>query len=355
MLAVIRNRSTVRVWIGPVGSLAEVVVDLPRSRPVHRTMTHRELLEIVPRERPAPAGARPRPLHRTPVQSGQRRRVLIVGSGDVAQALAAELEEHFGHEIAVVGFGADRGTSAHRWPILGRSHEVPELIRRYRIDEVMIADPCHPGALRAWANGHVGARREHGAYPVVKRAFDIAFSLGALAVAAPAVALAALAIKLTSPGPVLYRQERIGRDGSLFTIFKLRTMVDGAENATGPVLARRGDPRITPLGRFLRASKLDEVPQFYNVLRGQMSVIGPRPERPCFVEAFSRHIPDYPRRHGVRPGITGLAQVNGGYLTHVHVKLRYDLTYIARCSFRMDLWILGRTIRAVLENLNGDH
>jgi len=189
---------------------------------------------------------------------------------------------------------------------------------------------------------------------VAKRAFDVAFSLAALLIAAPAVASAALAIRLTSRGPVLYRQERVGWNGRVFTIYKLRTMIDDAESATGPTLACPGDPRITRLGRFLRATKLDEVPQFYNVLRGDMSVIGPRPERPCFVAAFSRSAPEYLHRHAVRPGITGLAQVHGGYRTPFDEKLQYDLAYIAGWTPWLDAWILMRTIRAVLQNLHGE-
>jgi lipopolysaccharide/colanic/teichoic acid biosynthesis glycosyltransferase len=183
----------------------------------------------------------------------------------------------------------------------------------------------------------------------------VGFSLAALIATAPAVAVAALAVKLTSPGPVLYCQERVGRAGRRFTIYKLRTMVAGAEAETGPILAQRRDPRITWVGRVLRATKLDEVPQFFNVLRGDMSVIGPRPERPCFVEEYCRRIPAYPERHRVRPGISGLAQVHGGYRTHVYVKLRYDLIYVSRQSFWLDLEILARTVRAVAQNLNGEY
>ena len=174
-------------------------------------------------------------------------------------------------------------------------------------------------------------------------------------VGAPVAALAAVAIRLTSPGPALYRQERVGCGGRLFVIYKLRTMIEGAENETGPILARRDDPRSTMLGRILRVSKLDEWPQFYNVLRGDMSVVGPRPERPCFVGVFRRHIPAYSQRHTVRPGITGLAQVKGGYRTNVYVKLRYDLIYLQRQSLWLDLWILARTPLTILESIRGRH
>jgi lipopolysaccharide/colanic/teichoic acid biosynthesis glycosyltransferase len=179
--------------------------------------------------------------------------------------------------------------------------------------------------------------------------------VAALVVAAPVAALAALAIKLTSRGPVFYHQERVGRDGQLFTIYKLRTMVEGAEKETGPTLAWRDDPRSTALGRILRATKLDEWPQFYNVLRGDMSVIGPRPERFCFVQAFGCHIPAYAQRHAIRPGITGLAQVIGGYRTHVYVKLQYDLIYLYNQSLWLDLWILLRTPLAIWQSIKRDN
>src|SRR5262249_54094337 len=192
-------------------------------------------------------------------------------------------------------------------------------------------------------------------YAFWKRLFDVSFSSGALIASAPALALAALAVNLASPGPLFYARERVGRGGRRFTIYKLRTMICGAENGTGPVLAQPHDPRITRIGRVLRATKLDEVPQFFNVLRGDMSVIGPRPERPCFVETYCRHIPAYTERHRVRPGISGLAQVNGGYRTHVYVKLRYDLLYVSRQSFWLDLQIVARTLRAIAQNLNGEY
>jgi lipopolysaccharide/colanic/teichoic acid biosynthesis glycosyltransferase len=134
----------------------------------------------------------------------------------------------------------------------------------------------------------------------------------------------------------------------VFRIYKLRTMVADAEQRTGPVLADPYDARMTTVGRWLRATRLDELPQFVNVIKGDMSVVGPRPERPEFVGQFLKEVPGYAKRHEVRPGITGLAQVYGGYLTTVYSKLRYDWLYLYRCSFWYDLRIIGLTIKVVL-------
>lgn len=185
-------------------------------------------------------------------------------------------------------------------------------------------------------------------YAWLKRLVDIAGALVLGVAAAPVVALAAAAIMLTSPGPALYRQTRVGLHGRPFTIYKLRTMRVDAEAETGPTLATADDPRVTPVGRWLRALRLDELPQVWNVLRGDMSLVGPRPERPEFVRAFEAELPHYRLRHNVRPGLTGLAQVMAAYSTDAEEKLRYDLTYIVQASPLLDLKILFLTVRAVL-------
>ena len=184
-----------------------------------------------------------------------------------------------------------------------------------------------------------------------KRLLDVAVAAGVLAVGAPVWAAVALAVWLTSRGPVLYRQERVGQHGEPFTILKFRTMRDGAEAATGPVWARRDDDRYTSIGRWLRGARLDEAPQLWNVLKGDMSLVGPRPERPFFVEKLAAEIPLYTRRHRVKPGITGWAQVKRPYDTtveDVRTKVKYDLFYIENMSLGMDLQILLRTIRTAL-------
>ena len=167
----------------------------------------------------------------------------------------------------------------------------------------------------------------------------------------PVLLAVAVAVRLTSRGPVLYRQRRVGQNGRLFYVHKFRSMCDGAEAATGPVWAAKGDARITPLGGFLRRTRLDELPQLWNILAGHMSLVGPRPERPEFVSTLTLQIPFYAQRHIVKPGLTGWAQVRYTYGASVEdalEKLQYDLFYIKHTSIAMDLLILLETIKTVV-------
>lgn len=185
----------------------------------------------------------------------------------------------------------------------------------------------------------------------MKRALDVILSLMILGLGLPIWIAIGLLIRLTSPGPAIYKQQRVGQHGRLFTLYKFRTMYVDAEARTGPVWATKDDPRVTPIGRWLRCWRLDEVPQFWNVLKGDMSLVGPRPERPYFVEKLAREIPLYNRRHRVKPGITGWAQVRWKYdssLDDVRQKVKFDLFYIENMSLRMDLKILFRTIYTML-------
>ena len=182
----------------------------------------------------------------------------------------------------------------------------------------------------------------------IKRALDLIGATLLMLVLGPVVLVVSALIKLESKGPAFFTQIRVGKDGKLFRIIKLRTMRADAEQATGPVWARKQDTRITKLGAFLRKTHIDEFPQLINVLRGEMSLIGPRPERPFFVNRFRREIPNYEQRLAVKPGITGLAQVRYKYdesLADVRNKLTYDLVYIKRMSPVMDarilMWTLG--------------
>ena len=183
---------------------------------------------------------------------------------------------------------------------------------------------------------------------VLKRSIDIVISLVGLVVLAPVYLTAMLAIRLDSPGPVLYRQIRVGQGGRCFELIKLRTMVDRAEEQTGPVLASRNDSRITRVGRWLRAFRIDEIPQLVNVLRGEMSIVGPRPERPEFVQEFRKTIEGYDLRHLVKPGITGLAQVYGDYDAAAEDKLRFDLVYVFLWNPVLELKIILQTIGIML-------
>jgi lipopolysaccharide/colanic/teichoic acid biosynthesis glycosyltransferase len=168
----------------------------------------------------------------------------------------------------------------------------------------------------------------------------------------PIMALVALAIRIASPGPVIYSQRRVGKDGGVFNLRKFRSMRIDAEAQTGAVWAVVGvDPRVTPIGRFLRRTRLDELPQLWNVLIGDMSFVGPRPERPEFVATLSEQVPFYGRRHSVRPGLTGWAQVRHSYGASVEdslQKLQYDLFYIKHMSFSFDLFIVLETVKTVL-------
>ncbi len=181
----------------------------------------------------------------------------------------------------------------------------------------------------------------------LKRLFDVSVAFLVLSVGLPVWITIAFLIRITSPGPAIYRQKRVGRKGKIFTMHKYRTMRDNAEAETGPVWASHNDYRYTAIGRWLRKTRLDEVPQFWDVLTGDMSLVGPRPERPYFVERLTEEIPLYSRRHRVKPGITGWAQVKWKYdtsLDDVRQKVKYDLFYIENMSFRRDMQILFRTI-----------
>jgi lipopolysaccharide/colanic/teichoic acid biosynthesis glycosyltransferase len=188
-------------------------------------------------------------------------------------------------------------------------------------------------------------------YAEFKRAIDILFALPGVLIATPVTLLLAALVKLTSRGPAFYLQERVGKDGRVFRIIKLRTMVADAEAATGPIWAALDDPRETRLGRFLRRTHLDELPQFWNVLKGDMSLIGPRPERPIFVQKFRDEIPGYGARLAVRPGITGWAQINHPYdrsLDDVRRKLDLDREYIQKMGWRIDVRIMVATAARML-------
>jgi putative colanic acid biosynthesis UDP-glucose lipid carrier transferase len=192
-----------------------------------------------------------------------------------------------------------------------------------------------------------------GVNQVTKTIEDVVLALVILAVASPAMLLIALGVKLSSPGPVLYRQQRVTWNGKRFQMLKFRTMPVGVEQETQAVWAKPGEPRATPFGAFLRRFSLDELPQFLNVLRGEMSIVGPRPERPEFVQRFRREIPGYMQKHLVKAGITGWAQVNdlrGD--TDLRERIRYDLYYIENWSPWFDLRIILLTVLHVFRTRN---
>jgi Undecaprenyl-phosphate glucose phosphotransferase len=311
------------------------------------------------------------------------KRVLIAGAGDLGRLVADKVLEHRELGFKVLGFIDDRATGDHigyrGLPLLGTLGEADEIIRREKIDHLYVALPLeeHVKMLglveatnREGVDLHVvpdllqfialRARLENldgvpiislndvplrGLNSIFKRGIDMAISgVALLGLGVPFLIIAGL-IKRSSPGPVFYKQERMGLDGKAFQVFKFRSMELGAEDETGPIWARDNDPRCTPIGRWLRRFDLDELPQLWNVLRGDMSIVGPRPERPYFVEQFKHRIPQYMLRHKVKAGITGWAQVNGWRgNTSLEKRIEYDLYYIENWSVTLDLKIMWLTV-----------
>ena len=307
-------------------------------------------------------------------------RVLIVGAGAVGLAIAEQLEASPRHEV--VGFADDEidPLGSKSWPLLGPRAAASDIAKKWGIDEIVLAyAPTWQQELMEDLTRHnpgsrvrvvpsfydtllcTGKIRSIGEMAVIdiaggaeqlfdyaKRGFDLCVAIVGLLLLLPLMVLLAAVICLTSRGPALFKQERVGRHNKPFTLYKFRTMRLDAEKPTGPVLSKgKKDERLTPIGYYLRLVRLDELPQLLNVLKGEMSLVGPRPERPCFVAVFETRNPVYARRHQVRPGITGLAQVNGGYHTDARDKLRFDLFYIAHRSPWLDLSIMAQTVLAV--------
>lgn len=187
---------------------------------------------------------------------------------------------------------------------------------------------------------------------LIKRIVDILFSIILLVIISPIMLITALLVKVTSPGPVLYKQVRITKNGKEFNILKFRTMSATAEKESGPVLAKSNDSRVTPLGKYLRSLRIDELPQLINVLVGDMSVVGPRPERPFFVDQFEEQNSSYYLRHNVRAGITGYAQVYGKYATDFNSKLNFDLLYIKKYTILLDVKIMLQTIKILFDKIS---
>jgi Undecaprenyl-phosphate glucose phosphotransferase len=311
------------------------------------------------------------------------KRILIAGAGDLGRMVADRILQHRELGYQVVGFVDDRAGGDHigyrGLPLLGTLDEVADISQREHVDHLYVALPLEEHtkllnlmevtsrecidvkvvpdllqfiALRARLEDldglpiiNVNDVPLQGLNSWIKRAIDMLLAGAAVAFLAIPCAIIAALVKLTSSGPVFYRQERMGLDGKAFTVYKFRSMYVGAEDGTGPIWARDDDPRATPLGRWLRKFDLDELPQFLNVLRGDMSIVGPRPERPFFVEQFKHRIPQYMLRHKVKAGITGWAQVNGWRgNTSLEKRIEYDLYYIENWSVTLDLKIMWLTL-----------
>jgi len=311
------------------------------------------------------------------------KRILIAGAGDLGRMVADRILQHRELGYQVVGFIDDRAGGDHigyrGLPLLGTLSEVAEIAQRERVDHLYVTLPLEEHAklldlLEVTSREFIDVKvvpdilqfialrarlEDLDGLPVinineiplqgfnawVKRGLDMVLSTAAMVLLAIPFAIIAALVKFTSVGPVFYKQERMGLDGKAFTVFKFRSMHQDAEEDTGPVWAGDDDPRATSVGRWLRKLDLDELPQFWNVLKGDMSIVGPRPERPFFVEQFKHRIPQYMLRHKVKAGITGWAQVNGWRgNTSLEKRIEYDLYYIENWSVTLDLKIMWLTL-----------
>ena len=311
------------------------------------------------------------------------KRILIAGAGDLGRMLADRMLQHRELGYQVVGFIDDRAGGDHLGyrglPLLGKIADAADVAHAERVDHLYVALPIEEHsklldimdiASREYIDVKVvpdilqfialrASLEDLDGLPVInmndvplqgirawiKRGLDVVLSLLAMIVFAIPFAIIAAVVKWTSRGPVFYAQERMGLDGRPFTVYKFRSMHHDAEDASGPVWAREDDPRATSIGRWLRRFDLDELPQFWNVLKGEMSIVGPRPERPFFVQQFKHRIPQYMLRHKVKAGITGWAQVNGWRgNTSLEKRIEYDLYYIENWSVTLDLKIMWLTV-----------
>ncbi|MEE2986611.1 MAG: undecaprenyl-phosphate glucose phosphotransferase [Nitrospinota bacterium] len=311
------------------------------------------------------------------------RHVLIVGAGELGRAVAEKIRLHPEFGFKIVGFLSAKsekvGDTEAGHPVLGEYHEVSRLIQKYNIDQLYVALPMNaperleqvlnslgeetvdvkvvPDLLR-FMNIHSGVDELdglpivnltesplYGWNLVIKRTSDIILSLLAIIFTAPLMLVISILIKLESKGPVIFRQERLGLDNKIFAMLKFRSMNNRAENETGPVWAKKDDDRKTRLGTFLRSTSLDELPQLFNVLKGEMSLVGPRPERPVFVEDFKKSVPKYMLRLKMKAGLTGWAQVNGWRgNTSLEKRIECDIYYIKHWSLLFDLKIILMTL-----------
>jgi exopolysaccharide biosynthesis polyprenyl glycosylphosphotransferase len=309
-------------------------------------------------------------------------RILIIGAGRLGREVTQKILDHRELGFEVIGFLDDRrpGSVVLGRPVLGALKDLPEVLEANPIEQVLIALPIEakrktmqilerlgkecvevrlvPDLLEYTALNasledldgtpliNLSRTPLEGWNSLAKRIIDIALSTTALIALLPVLSLIAAAIWWEDRGPVLYRQERMGIDGKSFRILKFRSMRHDAEASTGPIWAIRNDPRRTRIGSLLRRSSLDELPQLWNVLRGDMSLVGPRPERPAFVKEFKHKVPQYMQRHRVKSGITGWAQVHGWRgNTSIRKRIQYDIYYIENWSLRLDFKILWMTLR----------
>ena len=319
------------------------------------------------------------------------QRVVILGTGQLALELARELTRRGDLNMKLEGFvGGSRDEKLFGFPVLGPASEMEAIAKERAVSKIIVALEDCRGALPtrelvtlrvqgvrvedaasalSGLTGRIALRAVKPSWFVfsdgfhrskwndlLKRVLDLVAGILGFVVSLPVMILVALAVRLDSKGPVIYRQRRVGRMGRCFDVLKFRSMRTDAEQENGAQWASANDPRVTRVGRFLRKYRLDEIPQFCNVIRGEMSFVGPRPERPCFVEELRKTIPYYDERHSVRPGITGWAQVQytyGSTIEDAFNKLEYELFYLKNMSLTFDLAIIFRTIRIVIGGQGG--
>jgi exopolysaccharide biosynthesis polyprenyl glycosylphosphotransferase len=312
------------------------------------------------------------------------RNTVIIGSGQRAKELNNMVEKYPQLGYKILGFINLNGKKNEKEKVLGNLSEVPGIVYKYTVTEALIAlEPKEKDRLfdviRSCSQDKVHLKILPDTYEIVsgmvktnqiygvplievmpeiisyganltKRVIDVSVSIVILLLLSPILMFCAVFIKLSSRGPVFYKQIRVGKGGKLFTMYKFRSMIENAEEY-GPEWAGERDPRITFIGRFMRKIYLDEVPQMFNVLKNEMSLVGPRPERPHFVEMLSKEIPYYYKRQSIKPGITGWAQVKHKYdssLDDVRVKLHYDFYYIENMSLKLDFKIIINTILVII-------
>ncbi len=318
-----------------------------------------------------------------------RSNILLIGTGRLARELVTEILHRPELGLSVTGFIDDDpallGTSIVNPCVIGTSSEITGLVAANKIDRIVVELEDRRGrlpidgllqlkisgvaiedatSLYERVTGRIAVDNLKPSWMIFNSGFDVSQGLLLqkrilsilvssllLLLSFPIVLLMMLLIRLDSRGPIFHRQERVGKDGKIFMVWKFRSMVADAEAGSGPVWSARGDPRVTRVGRFLRRTRLDELPQLYNIFRGDMSLVGPRPERPHFVNELASMIPYYHLRHAVKPGLTGWAQVNYEYGNSVRdavEKLQYDLFYIKHMSWLLDSVIILQTIKTVL-------
>jgi len=314
-------------------------------------------------------------------------RILILGTGQTARMLARQMGTQQDFAYRLVGFvrEADDVPTVRQHDILGSPKDIDRIVRSRHVDRIVVGLSDRRGRLPveqllraklsgvrvedatttyerltgkiliddlkpSWLIFSDGFRASRWTR-FIKRMLDLSFSILLGLVTAPLMLLTAIAVKLESTGPAIYRQKRVGESGRVFLIYKFRSMRADAEQAGQPVWARDKDERVTRVGRFIRVTRLDELPQLWNVMRGDMSFVGPRPERPFFVEQLAREIPFYTQRHAVKPGLTGWAQVKyryGSTIEDAMEKLRYDLYYIKHQSLVFEVTIALDTVKVIL-------